>query len=319
VKPLTIILALCAVALPAAIAAGCGGVPGSAVATVDGEAIDKEQYDRWLAIATRSGERSNEKALRQQVLQQLISYQWFEAEADERGISLPDSEVQEAFEQQRKASFPDDADYQKFLKSSGQTEEDLLLRVRGELLSNKIREQVTKDTAPLTEQQIADYYKENKASFAEPERRDLRVVVTRTKAAAERVEAALEAGASWNAVAKEHSIDRATRADGGRMPNVASGQQADDFDAAVFDAAEGRLTGPVKTEMGYYVFEVIRTRPPSQRTLAQATPAIKGLLAAERQQKAVDEFLDEFRSKWKERTECGDGYRTKDCNNGTAQ
>jgi foldase protein PrsA len=307
-----LILALAALTL----ATGCGGVPGSAVATVDGQEIDREVYDRWLASARKSSERKDQKALRAQVLQQLISHQWLEAEAEDRGISIPDDEVRKAFEQQRKASFPKDADYEKYLSSSGQTEEDLLLRVRSQLLSSRIREQVTKDTPEVTDEQVADYYEKNKARFVEPERRDLRMVLTRTKGAAERARSALAGGASWSSVAKEHSIDRLTRASGGKLAGVASGDQPDELDAAIFDAREGSLTGPVKTPVGYYLFEVTKVTPATRHTLAEATPAVKGLLAAEGQQKAVDRFLEGLRTKWKDKTECGDGYLTKDCGNG---
>jgi foldase protein PrsA len=313
-----IILALCAIIAPAAITIGCGGVPGSAVATVDGESIDRQVYDRWLANAAKTAKGADKQALRSQVMQQLISYQWLEAEAEDRGITVAEGDVRTAFDRQRKASFPKDADYRKFLNTSGQTEADLLLRVRAELLSNKIREQVTKDLAPVTDKQIADYYEKNKPRFANPERRDLRVVLTTRKADAERARAALGGGASWSTVAEEYSIDRATRTRGGRMPGIARGQQADDFDKAVFAAERGELTGPVKTAVGYYVFEVTKVTPGRQQTLEQATPAIKSLLAAETQQKAIDSFLDEFRTKWKAKTECGDDYRTKDCSNAPA-
>lgn len=314
-QQLKFLLAPCAAIAIAATTAGCGGVPGSAVATVDGESIDREMYDRWLAVAAKSDSRANKRALRDQVLQQLISYRWLEAEASERGITVAQSDVRKTFDQQRKASFPKDADYRKWLSSSGQTEDDLLLRVRAEMLSNKIRDQVTKDVAPVTDRQVAAYYEENKPRFAEPERRDLRVVLTTRKADAERARAALAAGRSWSAVAKEFSVDRATRSKGGLMPGVASGQQAEDFDKAVFAARRGKLTGPVKTQLGHYVFEVTKVSRGKQQTLAEATPAIKSLLAAAGQQKAIDGFLEAFRTKWKAKTECGDDYRTRDCSN----
>jgi foldase protein PrsA len=319
-RQLKIILAACA-ALPcavltlAAVLAGCGGVPGSAVATVDGETIDRRLYDRWLQIAAKSGDDTDKQALRNQVLQQLITYQWLEAEAEERGVALPDAQVRKTFEQQRKASFPKDADYRRYLSTSGQTEEDLILRVRADMLSSRIRDQVTKGLAPVTDEQIADYYEKNKPRFADPERRDLRAVLTTRRADAERARAALAGGAPWSEVAKEYSIDRESRSKGGRMTGLARGQQPEEFDKAVFGAERGKLTGPVKTEHGHYVFEVTKVMESRQQTLAQATPAIKGLLEAETQQKAIEQFLDEFRARWKAKTECGDDYRTKDCSN----
>ena len=64
--------------------------------------------------------------LREQVLGLLISFEWIEREAEEQGVKVTDAEVKKSFEEQKKQSFPKDADYQKFLKDSGQTEEDVL-------------------------------------------------------------------------------------------------------------------------------------------------------------------------------------------------
>ena len=48
------VLALGAIFMPAAIIAGCGGVPGNAVAEVDGTAIEKDTYEHWLNVAAKS-------------------------------------------------------------------------------------------------------------------------------------------------------------------------------------------------------------------------------------------------------------------------
>src|SRR5690349_19120122 len=39
--------------------AACGGVPGNAVATVDGESIDKQDFSHWLTIAAKSAGAEN--------------------------------------------------------------------------------------------------------------------------------------------------------------------------------------------------------------------------------------------------------------------
>src|SRR6185436_14610195 len=107
--------------------------------------------------------------LRDQVVGLLINYQWLQKEADEQGVKVSDDEVQKSFDQQKKQAFPKAADYEKFLKDSGQTNEDVLLRVKLDTLSNKIREKVTKGKDQVSDQQIEDYYNKNKAQFAQPE------------------------------------------------------------------------------------------------------------------------------------------------------
>jgi foldase protein PrsA len=350
-------LALGAFFVPALLVAGCGGVPGNAVATVDGTAIDKQDFDHWLNVAAKSGGQAgaatpkppdyaecvNQKrkttpkpakgqpkvtdaqlkaqckqeynSLRDQVLQLLISFQWIEGEAKAQDIKVSDKEVKSSFDKQKKQAFPKDADYQKFLKDSGQTEADILKRVRLDTLSNKIREKVTKGKDKVSDAEIATYYNKNKQRFAQPERRDLRIVLTKDKAKAEQAKKAIQSGTPFAKVAKKYSIDQASKAQGGKLPAVAKGQQEKALDTAIFAAKKGKLTGPVKTQFGYYVFEVTKIDKATQQTLDQAKATIKQTLASQNQQKALDSFVKSFRKRWKAKTDCREGYRTQDCKN----
>jgi len=257
------------------------------------------------------------QSLRDQVLSLLVTSRWLEGEAEERGISVSDAEIKAAFERQKKQNFPQAGDYAKFLETSGQTEQDIRTRVRLDLLQSKIRAEVTKGVdARVTYKQVADYYASNKARFGVSERRDLLVVVTKTKARAERAKAALAAGRPWPSVVREYSIDAASRSQDGRMLDVSEGDLEAALGAAIFEARKGSLTGPIKTPFGYYVFEVSKVQPPTQQSLQRAEPAVKQLLASERQQKALSGFVEEFQKKWRERTECRKEYATQDCKNG---
>jgi foldase protein PrsA len=255
------------------------------------------------------------EGLRDQVLQFLIQAQWIQGEAKDQNVKVSDKELQKSFAQQKKQSFPTEKEYQAFLKSSGMTQEDIDLRVKLDLLSNKIRTKVTKDQKKVTAATIQTYYNKNKARFAQPEKRDLNVVLTKTKAKAEQAKAALASGDSWKSVAKKYSIDQASKDAGGKLPGVSPGQQEKAFDTAVFKAPEGKTQGPVKTQFGYYVFEVTNVTAKSQQSLEQATPTIKQLLQQQGQQKALNDFVKDFEKKWKDRTNCRKGYVVTMCKN----
>ena len=68
--------------------------------------------------------------LRDQVLQFLISAQWIVGEAKDQGVKVTDAEVKKQFDTTKKQSFPKEADFQKFLKSSGMALDDLKFRVQ---------------------------------------------------------------------------------------------------------------------------------------------------------------------------------------------
>jgi foldase protein PrsA len=253
--------------------------------------------------------------LRDQVLQFLISAQWIVGESKDQGIKITNTEVDKQFATTKAQSFPKEADFQKFLKSSGMQLTDLKFRVKVQALSDKLRTKITKGKSTVTDAQVKAYYDKNKARFAQPQRRDLKVVLTKTKAKADQALAELKGGKSFKTVAKKYSIDQASKNQGGTLLAVAKGHQEKALDDAVFKAPKGKLEGPVKTQFGYYVFEVSKITPASQQTLTQATATIKQLLQSQNQQKALDSFVKDFQKRWKDKTNCRTGFVTQDCKN----
>jgi foldase protein PrsA len=253
--------------------------------------------------------------LKREVMLFLIQAEWVEQEAEEQGVEVSDASVKKSFEDQKKQAFPTDKAYNEFIKTSGMTEEDILFRVKLNELQQKLTQKVTQDATKVTDEDIQEYYDKNKRRFAQPERRDLRVVLTKTEAKADQARSALEDGDGWKQVVNQYSIDEASKAQGGLLPAVAKGQQDKALDDAVFSAKKGELEGPVKTQFGWYVFEVTKITPASQQSLDQSKDTIRNLLRSERQQKALDEFVKEFREDYREETECADDYRIEECSN----
>lgn len=346
-----VLVVLASIAWPATAAAGT--LRPQDVAVVGDQPITKAEYDHWFHIAAKSGGgqvtpdpprftqciaakreslptggptttrkqlrrqcASENRSLRDQAMQLLISFRWIRGEAEERGIAASASQVRARFRNQKRASFPKQKDYEKFLRQSGQTERDILRRVELDLLSSRIRDQVTGDSVRVSDRDVKRYYDRNRERFAVSERRDLLVVLTKTRAKAAEARARIEAGEPWATVARDLSIDPGSRSRGGRLPAVSKGQQERRFDRAVFAAKRGELNGPVRTRFGYYVFKVTRIRPARQQTLEQAKLSIVQLLISRRSQRKLDAFVEAFTSKWRARTTCRQGYRTTDCANG---
>jgi len=255
------------------------------------------------------------EGLRDQVMQFLISAQWIQGEASDQGIKVSDSDVNAQFAKTKKQSFPKEADFKKFLASSGMTQQDILFRVKLDTISNKLRTKITKGKDKVTPAQIQAYYNKNKARFAQPERRDLRIVLTKDKAKAQQALSALKSGQSFASVVKKYSTDASSKAQGGLLPAVAKGQQEPQLDKAAFVAPKGKVQGPVKTQFGYYVFMVAKITAASQQSLVQATPTITQLLKSQNQQGSLDTFVKGFQKKWKAKTDCRKDYVTQDCKN----
>jgi foldase protein PrsA len=253
--------------------------------------------------------------IKREVMQFLIQAEWVQQEAEERDIQVSDKAVRKSLEDQKKQAFPNEKAYKDFLETSGMTEEDILFRVELDQLQQKLTQSVTEDAKKVSNADIEEYYEKNKERFAQPERRDLRVVLTKNEAKADQAKNALDDGDSWKQVVNEFSIDEASKAQQGRLPDVAEGQQEKALDEAVFAAEKGNVEGPVKTQFGWYVFEVEKITPASQQSLEQSKDTIKNLLRSERQQKTLDEWIKDFRERYKDETDCADDYRVAECKN----
>jgi foldase protein PrsA len=328
------------IALVAVLAVGlsaCGGddgeVPRGAVATVDGKPITESEFDHWVRVVAASQQQQQPgkrrkppkppkrgtpqyKQLSDQVMQFLVSAQWIVGEAADRGLTASEQEVKRSFERTRDQSFPSKKAYERFLESTGQTQEDIDFRVLSDVLANKVRTEVTKDTGEVTDEDIESYYKQNEAQFSQPERRDIQLVLNKDEGKARDALKRLQGGESFKRVAKDLSTDRATKQQDGKLLGVAKGQQERALDEAIFSAEKDKLVGPVKTGRGFYVFKVTRVTPESKQSLEQSKEGIRQLLLAQSQQQSLDAFTQDFRSKWRDKTDCAKGFVIPDCSNG---
>jgi foldase protein PrsA len=260
----------------------------------------KQQYDQFKS----------------EVLGFLIRSTWLDQEANKLKVTLSDKQVEKEINDIKKQQFAQKGSYEKFLQQAGLTNEDVLFQQRVRDLQTKITEKVTKGKDKVTDAQITEYYNKHKDQFATPERRQVRIVLTKTKDKAQAAKSALESGQSWNSVAKSFSIDQASKNKGGVLQGgVAKGQQEKALDTAIFAADKGELTGPVKTQFGWYVFEVGKITKGKQQSLEESKTNIQQLLKSQNQQNALKKFGDEYRKRYKKTTDCRKGYEVDDCKN----
>ncbi|MGK2932209.1 MAG: SurA N-terminal domain-containing protein, partial [Solirubrobacterales bacterium] len=187
--------------------------------------ISQEDYDRtfvqtWkrggLEEAPKPGDDQYEQ-VKEAALNDLLDQAWLTGEAAELGITATDREIDNEFATIRKDQFPDDAAYQKFLKDSGFTEEEVLSRVKLQVLSRKIEESITKGVTSVPEDELEDYYEEQKETFVKPETRDIRLIVTDNQKDTDAVEAALakdDSDENFTKLVKQYSAHGSAAQDG---------------------------------------------------------------------------------------------------------
>jgi foldase protein PrsA len=269
-------------------------------------------------VTLRAQCRQQNDALVAQTMGTLIQNLWIEKEADSQGVSVSDADVQRQLAQTKRQSFRSEAAFQRFLKTSGMTEDDVLERVRIQALAAALTRKIQSSAASVTEAQIQSYYNRNRAQFALPERRDIQLILTRSRAQADAAKSAIQGGTSWAAAAKQYSTDAASKATGGELKGVTQGQQDRAFDQAAFGARKGVIVGPVKGQFGYYLLRVTAITPAQQTPLAQARAQIRALLQNQGAQTKMSAFIRDFQDRWKSKTNCRTGYVVQLCKNAPA-
>jgi parvulin-like peptidyl-prolyl isomerase len=353
VKGLRLILALGAFFVVAAGLSACGsGVPGNAIANVDGNPITQQAFNHWMFVAakgqsaqspgspvivpndppgfanciasvrkqipslakTPDAQIKNDcsqlfTSLSGQVMDFLIKAYWYQADAHKLGISVTSAQVTAALAKAKKQQFPTATQFNAFLKSTGQTAQDIQFRVLVSQIFQKLSKRYEKT---VTTAQIQAYYTAHKSQFGTPASRNVLLIRTKTKSAAQTALAAVKHGQSWAKVAKKYSQDP-SKSKGGLLTGVAPGTEEAAFNTPLFKAPANKLEGPVKGQFGYYVFKVTKIVNGTQKSLAVATPQIKQLLTQQQQQGAQTKVDAQAKKDWFTKTTCRKGYSMADC------
>lgn len=123
--------------------------PEEVVACVGSQEINGATFAHWAGIAEKAASPAHShpavgppKAVMVTTMGFLISADWVIGEAANLGIELSGAQVTHMFDRLRRAQFPRQEAFEKFLRRTGQTAADLLLRVRLSMLTTRIQQRV---------------------------------------------------------------------------------------------------------------------------------------------------------------------------------
>lgn len=153
-----------------------------------------------------------------------------------------------------------------------------------------------------TEDEVKTFYEQNAKRYAAPEQRRARHILigfgSDEKAAQKEADAlAAELRAkpdTFGDVAKARSIDKGSAAAGGDLGWFGKGAMVPAFEQAVFSAKKGDIVGPVKTEYGYHIIQVMDTKGGEVPPLSQVRARIEAEYGQQMAQKKYAESADGF-------------------------
>jgi peptidyl-prolyl cis-trans isomerase C len=314
-------LALLLCALVAVALAGCGGdkdVPADAVAVVDGQEIARSDYEALISQAKKSYKNQKREfpaagsqefqTLRNQAVQFLVQREQFEQEASNMDVEVTDKQIDARLEQILKQYFGGDKKkYDKQLKEQGLTEKQVRNDIRAQIVSEKIFEQVTRDVK-VSDADIEEYYGKNKATYSQPESRDVRHILVKTKAQADDLYAQLQGGADFAALAKKFSEDTGSKANGGKL-TISKGQTVAPFDQTAFLLKKNDISKPVKTEFGYHIIQPLSdTKPAKVTPLKEVKESIRQQLQQTKKNEAMTKWVDDLKKDYKDKVSYAAGF-----------
>jgi parvulin-like peptidyl-prolyl isomerase len=316
-------LSLCALMLAFAfVLAGCAGgddkVPADAVAVVDGKEVARSDYNALLTQAKKSYKNQKRdfpkagsqefQTLKNQAVQFLVQRVQFEQEAEALDVEITDKQVDARLEQIQKQYFGGDKKkFEKQLKDQGLTEAQVRKDIRSQIVSEKIFEQVTREVK-VTDKQVEEYYNKNKAQYSQPESREVRHILVKTKAKADDLYDQLKAGADFAALAKKFSEDTGSKANGGKL-TISRGQTVAPFDQTAFVLKKNDISRPVKTEFGYHIIQ-----PIGDITEAKVTPlkdvkdSIHQQLAQTKKNEAMTKWVEDLKKDYEDKVTYAVGF-----------
>ncbi len=257
--------------------------------------------------------RLRRKSVKEEALQQLISYQWVLGEAKELGVAPSEAQVQKALAQELS-----DKQTAKELKrvyaATGQSVNDTRSALRLQLATQNIFAIIKRKVSErFTKAAIERWYRDHLKEVSLPETRDIRGIRTWTRQAISKAIAEVRAGKDIGGVAERVSIDKPSGEDGGLIKEISKGQQEKGLDEAIFAAKPHVLTGPLHLRGRYWAFEVVKVTPAKTKSLREVEPAVRQKLLEELLANERARFVRAFREKWLGRTSCVFDYRVSRC------
>jgi peptidyl-prolyl cis-trans isomerase SurA len=319
------VLFLAAITLCGLVASCNKGVaPGPDVwAVVNGKQITRTDVEKAFRsrVNADAPDPSQEEALslKLSILDELINSEILVERAAKLNLVATDAEVEDKFTES-KSPYTED-EFQRKLKETGLTVDDLKSDIRRQLSIEKLLNREVMAKISITDRDVADYYNQNRAQFniAEPQYRIAQIVVTphpdpsihnrkNDKATTEAeagqkagtLEKKLDAGADFSQLAMDYSEDStsSTGGDLGFIPESALNQSDPVLKKTVLEMKPGESTKPIPVKGGgYRILKLLAKEAAGQRELSdpQVQQGIRDMLRNRKEQLLRSAYMAELR------------------------
>ncbi len=158
----------------------------------------------------------------------------------------------------------------------------------------------------VTEQEIRDYFTMHPKEFIIPEKAHIKVILLKTPQVsdektmenihqkAEELRRRIQAGESFDDIAKAESQDEVSAQKGGDLGFVSRGSLAPELEDVAFKIDAGVVSDPIKTKQGYYLIKVVEKQPEVTKTYEAVHDEIKAKLLEAKARKELPAVAEDF-------------------------
>jgi peptidyl-prolyl cis-trans isomerase C len=177
--------------------------------------------------------------------------------------------------------------------------------VADDFLSREYLAKVVSKNVTVSEADLREYYSRNKDDLGAPEQVRARHILFKVEPAAsvqeknearERAEAVLKrakAGENFEKLARAHSEDENSKANGGDLGYFARGRTVQSFEQAAFSTGPGEISDIVQTRYGYHIIKVEDHVLARGRSFEEMRDYIQNELQRQMVTSTVQEFIRE--------------------------
>ncbi len=169
--------------------------------------------------------------------------------------------------------------------------QDKFDNIKKQMVNQELLERYVK--ANVTEQMINARYDKLIASLKGKEEIKVSHILVGSEKEAIKVKNRLNKGEKFAKLAKELSKDEGTKANGGEIGYVMSGQLVPEFDNKAFSMKINEISTPVNTQFGWHIITVQDKRPAKVPTKEEATANITSALGME----AIKKYVADLENK----------------------
>jgi len=122
-------------------------------------------------------------------------------------------------------------------------------------------------------------------------------ILVETKQEAEDIYNQLKAGADFEELAREKSIDPSAKTNGGDLGFFTWGKMVPEFQQAAFALKEGEISQPVQSSYGWHIIKLLERREKEQPPFEESKSLIETKVENEKRENRVKEYFAQLRKK----------------------